>query len=97
MIKILIAEEIEENLSKELAEEFYQKYSFSFNLVEKHVSQISGGDTIVFDGAFKTVCSKDVKEDQLMGKTVFGDSFNIGAKPVLALWPKKQLLYENIQ
>ncbi len=47
-----------------------------------NVSQISAGDTIVFDGKITTVNKENIKRDPFMGITLFGDSFKLGKKLV---------------
>lgn len=55
-----------------------------------HISQISAGDTIERDGKLTTVNSNHIKRDSFMGITLFGDSYNLGNKPVYKVvdWPK---------
>lgn len=52
--------------------------------VEKvHISQINVGDVIIHHGIEMTVNKQDIKEDNFMGKSVFGDSYRLGYLPVL--------------
>lgn len=46
-----------------------------------HISQISVGDTIEHEGELKTVSGNNIKKS-FMGITIFGDSYNLGTKPV---------------
>ena len=39
---------------------------------------IKPGDTIMFRGKMRTVNASDIKQDELMGLTIFGDSFMLG-------------------
>lgn len=55
-----------------------------------HISNIRQGDMIEHNGVIKTVSSKDIKKSNFMGLTIFGDSYNIGHKPVI-----KIVKYEN--
>ena len=47
-----------------------------------HISQISVGDTIEHKGYLRTVCANNIKRDSFMGISLFGDSYNLGAKTV---------------
>ena len=47
-----------------------------------HISQISVGDTIEHEGKLRTVSGNNIKRDSFMGRTLFGDSYNLGNKPV---------------
>ncbi len=48
-----------------------------------NISQIKAGDTIIHNGVETTVTQKDIKRDEFMGTTLFGDSYNLGNKPVI--------------
>lgn len=47
-----------------------------------HISQISAGDTIEHYGKLTTVSGNNIKRDNFLGTTLFGDSYNLGTKPV---------------
>lgn len=47
-----------------------------------HISQISAGDTIEFNGKDTTVGGKDIKTGGFCGTSIFGDSYNGGSKLV---------------
>ena len=47
-----------------------------------HISQISAGDTIVHNGIVTTVSGNNIKRSEFMGRTLFGDSYELGTKPV---------------
>jgi len=53
--------------------------------IETHIKHINPGDTILFNDVLTTVTEKDIKYDQYMGKTLFGDSYNLGYKPVIKI------------
>lgn len=53
-----------------------------FKVVKTHISKIKHGDTILINGAIKTVSSGFIKHDKFMGTTLYGDSFNLGYKLV---------------
>lgn len=57
----------------------------NFGLKQINIKQIKQGDTIIHNGQATTVTGNDIKHDQLMGTTVFGDSYNIGHKPVFII------------
>lgn len=42
------------------------------------VDQLRAGDTVVIDGIHKTVCAKDLGRDELLGATLWGDSYKSG-------------------
>ena len=44
---------------------------------------IKSGDTIVHNGNVVTVNAKDIHRDLFMGRTLFGDSYHLGQKPVV--------------
>jgi len=50
-----------------------------------HVSSIRAADTVFHQGKAQTVCAKDLKSDAFMGRTLFGDSYVLGRKPVLQI------------
>lgn len=61
-----------------------------YKIREVHISEIRSGDTILhLDGKIRTVCQKDIKRDQFMGVTLFGDSYRLGTIPV------KRLIIKN--
>jgi len=47
-----------------------------------HIKDIRAGDTILHDGALKTVCSSNIKKS-FVGVTIFGDSYHAGHKHVI--------------
>lgn len=53
------------------------------------VSKICQGDTIFYEGYWRTVSLSDVRYDPFMGHSVFGDSFRFGKTLV------KRKLYIN--
>jgi hypothetical protein len=48
-------------------------------------NDINKGDTVIYKGKVKTVSGTDIKKDNLMGITLFGDSFKLGKEPVIKL------------
>lgn len=52
---------------------------------EKHISQIKIGDTVIHEGHERTVSRSNLKNCPFMGKTLFGDSYNIGYRKVRIL------------
>lgn len=54
-----------------------------------HIDNIEIGDCIYIDGFWKTVCKHNIGHDEILGKTLWGDSFKSGSVPVQrALFPK---------
>jgi hypothetical protein len=47
-----------------------------------NIEDIKAGDTISYNGQWRTVCNSDIKIDDFMGLTIFGDSFRLGKVPV---------------
>jgi hypothetical protein len=43
-----------------------------------HISRISAGDVIFHDNKERTVCEKDIKRDDFVGITLFGDCYRLG-------------------
>lgn len=44
-----------------------------------HISRISVGDVVLCpDNRERTVCKKDIKRDDFMGISLFGDSYKLG-------------------
>lgn len=56
-----------------------------------HISTITGGDTILHNGKITTVSENNIKHDNFMGKTLFGDSYKMGNKLVTKIIDKKYL------
>jgi len=50
----------------------------NYDIIETHISDIKGGDTILYRDVIKTVCFNNIKRGGLLGTTIFGDSFNSG-------------------
>jgi len=54
--------------------------------IEKiHISRIMVGDTIFHDNKEMTVCSHNIKRDDFMGISIFGDCYKLGTVPVLLI------------
>jgi len=47
-----------------------------------HISTIRVGDVVKHDNKVLTVSGKNIKRDDFMGHTLFGDSYALGNKPV---------------
>ncbi len=56
-----------------------------YQVIEVHISQIRNGDTILHNDKVKTVNDCNIKRCDFMGITIFGDSYNLGYKPVKKL------------
>lgn len=46
-----------------------------------HISEIKPGNTVEINGMLKTVCKNNITVG-FMGRTLFGDSYRLGTKPV---------------
>jgi len=51
--------------------------------IKTHIDLIMSGDIIEFNGKMTTVCANNIKSDSFIGRTIFGDSYNSGYKPVI--------------
>lgn len=76
-----------ENLSKDAQEitrtemrHWITEQGLKFKIVPTHISQIRVGDTIKCrgDGLIRTVCRNNIKHDNFMGISLFGDSYHFG-------------------
>lgn len=45
---------------------------------QRHINDIKPGDTVLRDGELLTVTAKDINDSCFMGRTLFGDSYNLG-------------------
>jgi hypothetical protein len=54
-----------------------------FGLKNVHIETITVGDTVLVDGMLKTVGKHDIKFNSFIGTSLFGDTYNLGTKPVL--------------
>ncbi|EON1607173.1 hypothetical protein ACLN7E_004591 [Escherichia coli] len=50
----------------------------NYRIEKRHINDIKPGDTVLRDGELWTVTSRDIKHDSFMGRTLFGDSYNLG-------------------
>ena len=50
-----------------------------------HISSIKIGDTVLHNNEKKTVCKRVLKKSGFMGISLFGDSYNLGYKPVIKI------------
>lgn len=48
-----------------------------------HIKKIKAGDTILHNDKLVTVCNKDIKQSNFLGRTIFGDSYSLGYKLVV--------------
>lgn len=54
----------------------------NYEIKNVHISTIKAGDTIDSMGHFKTVTNSNIGRDELLGITLFGDSYASGRRPV---------------
>lgn len=57
-----------------------------------HVSTIAAGDTVLHEGRIRTVCKGNLGKADLLGRTLFGDSYQAGNKPVQKVIIKREIL-----
>lgn len=55
----------------------------NFPTEEVHINSIRVGDTVFHDGHFRTVGRNNLKHCGFMGRSIWGDSYKIGYKPVV--------------
>jgi len=55
----------------------------NYKTKEVNISEIKPGDTVFHNGETITVCASDIRNNYFMGKSVFGDCYHSGHKPVL--------------
>lgn len=48
--------------------------------MQVHINDVKVGDIVFHDGEWRTVGKEDIKEDAFMGRTIFGDSYQLGYK-----------------
>lgn len=64
----------------------YTNGDLKYSIEEVHISRIEVGDTVLCkDGKIRTVCLSDIKKDQLLGKTLFGNCYALGLVKVQRL------------
>ncbi|HBD9982814.1 TPA: hypothetical protein KLH15_003544 [Shigella sonnei] len=50
----------------------------NYRIEKRHINDIKPGDTVLRDdGELLTVTASDIKHDAFMGRTLFGDSYNL--------------------
>lgn len=54
-----------------------------YEIVETHITDIHHGDIIVENGELVTLSRNYIKNDPFLGRTIRGNSYNGGRKPVL--------------
>lgn len=50
----------------------------NYYIEQRHINDIKPGDTVLRDGELLTVTAKDINDSCFMGRTLFGDSYNLG-------------------
>lgn len=50
----------------------------NYYIEHRHINDIKPGDTVLRDGELLTVTARDINDDCFMGRTLFGDSYNLG-------------------
>ncbi|EOU4839435.1 hypothetical protein ACOIKJ_004836 [Escherichia coli] len=50
----------------------------NYYIEQRHINDIKPGDTVLRDGELLTVTARDINDDCFMGRTLFGDSYNLG-------------------
>lgn len=52
---------------------------------EVNIHDIKPGDTVFHNGQQRTVCRNNIIDGGFMGRTLFGDSYLLGRKPVIKI------------
>ena len=60
----------------------YSSEGINYTIEEVHITTICPGDTILHYGELKTVCRNNIKHNEFMGISIFGDSYRSGYLPV---------------
>lgn len=47
-----------------------------------NIDQVNPGDTVLHNGHLKTVCKNNINFSTFMGVSLFGDTYNLGHKPI---------------
>lgn len=50
----------------------------NYRIEKRHINDINPGDTVLIGGELRTVTSRDIKHDSFIGRTLFGDCYNLG-------------------
>jgi uncharacterized Zn-binding protein involved in type VI secretion len=48
-----------------------------------HISTIRAGDTVLIGGELTTVCENSLTRIEGMGVALFGDTYNLGYRPII--------------
>jgi len=56
-----------------------------FREIACHISDLRIGDTVLHAGRVVTVGRENLKRDQFMGVTLYGDSYRLGRLPAIRL------------
>lgn len=63
--------------------------NYQYNTKQVHKSEIRQGDTIIHNNVMSTVSRTNIHNNNLLGKTIFGDSYHYGYKMVILVIFKK--------
>jgi hypothetical protein len=55
----------------------------AYKTEQVHIDDIRIGDVIMVNGRERTLCAKDIKSCLFVGRTILGDSYSLGYKPVI--------------
>jgi hypothetical protein len=56
--------------------------NMKYTIKPTHIDYIKHGDTVEVEGVLKTVGRKDIRRDDFMGTSLFGDCYRSGRDPV---------------
>ncbi len=56
-----------------------------YTINKTHISKVRSGDTIFHQGEIKTLTDCNIKNCPFMGISIWGDSYQLGNKPVIVL------------
>ena len=54
----------------------------NYDIKDVHITNVMTGDTVIHNDKLVTVGKSDITRDSFIGTSLFGDSYNLGHKPV---------------
>lgn len=82
MAKTLTHNELKNNLTQR-EYRYYLTSMGRFTPTWVHISDVKHGDTVAHQGKIMTVSRNDISYSDFMGRSLFGDSYRLGRKPVI--------------
>ena len=54
----------------------------NYDIIEKNINYVKAGDTILHNNELKTLTWQNIKYNEFMGLSIFGDNYQCGHKKV---------------